>query len=836
MRAPSPQTTVQNRRARLTLGAAILIMVLCLSLATMDAVEVWNARGQDMRAAESETANLLEAVGSQVQDTFDVAGAMLVGVTHQLAIDGTGVAVRPALDHLMRAEVDSARPRIRSLAVIDPDGALIADSAPIEASERRYDDRAYFQFHLQHPGPEAHIGPPVLSRSDNLWIITLSRRVDRPDGSLLAIAIATIEIDYFRNYYDTFDIGPHGAILLANADGTMLLRRPYSDVNIGHDMSNASLFRDYLPKAPSGVALTRSSTDGVVRLNSYRRLDRYPLVVAAALAEDDILADWTREARYHLAGTATLLLATLALGIWVSFEFRHRLRAEGRAAQTAADYRLLADNSTDLILRLTLDGTCLYASPACLTLFGVPPEAVVGTNVVERRREAARFELRAAFRRLAEGEARSTVQIESRHLDGTILQLETNMQRARMEDGTHEIVAVVRDITERQAVALALQTARDEAVSANMAKSTFLATVSHEIRTPMNGILGFADILLRSELAPAQRRAATLIQDSGNSLLAILNDVLDLSKIEAGRLELERVPVCLPALADGAQSILRSQAEAKGLSLRLDLAPDLPDWVEGDPTRLRQILLNLLSNAIKFTDRGSVSLAISRVGLRLRFAVSDTGIGIGKPLQSQLFKQFSQLHRSTGRQYGGTGLGLAISKRLVEAMPEGEIGVESDEGKGATFWFEAALPATVAPTLATMAAPAGIGREPAHILVAEDLFINQAVIESILLDAGHTVRFASNGVEAVEAAGRERFDLILMDMEMPELDGIGATLAIRQMPGSMQQVPIIAVTANALESEARRCRDAGMNDHLTKPIDRAALLAVIDRWVAPKTA
>ncbi|HEV2676983.1 MAG TPA: ATP-binding protein [Aliidongia sp.] len=836
MHPSASQNTVTNRRERLTLGAAMLIMVFCLSLATMDAIEVWNARDRDMRAAESETANLLEAVGSHVQDTFDVAAAMLVGAAHRVVADGIEGDKREPLDALLRAEIDTARPRIRSLAVMAPDGTLVADSAPIE-TQRHYDDREYFQYHQQHPGAGLHIGPPILSRSDHLWILTLSRRVERRDGTLLAIAIATIEIDYFRTYYETFDIGPNGAILLANADGTMLVRRPFVDANVGRDMSNGSLFREYLPKAPYGVALTASSTDGVVRLNSYRRLNRYPLVVAAALAQDDILADWSREARIHLAGNAALLLLTLSLGIWVVMEFRHRLRTERRAAQSAADYRLLADNSSDPILRLTLDGICRYASPACRSLFGMAPEDFTGTNIIGLLSSSDQAPVRALLRQLAEEQERATIVIRARGIDRAPLQLEANMQRIRTEDGTLEIVAVLRDITERQAVAAALQTARDEAVNANLAKSTFLATVSHEIRTPMNGILGFADVLLRSDLGPDQRRAATLIQDSGNSLLAILNDVLDLSKIEAGRLELERMPVCLPALADGAVSILRSQAEAKNLSLRLELATDLPDWIEGDPTRLRQILLNLLSNALKFTDRGGVSLAITRVGNHLRFAVSDTGIGIGKSQQSQLFKQFSQLHRSTGRQFGGTGLGLAISKRLVEAMPDGEIGVESDEGRGAIFWFEVALPATVAP--APTAPSDGIEPAPAacaHILVAEDLFINQAVIESILLDAGHTVRFANNGREAVEAAGRESFDLILMDMEMPELDGIGATREIRQMSNAMNQVPIIAVTANALESEARRCREAGMNDHLTKPIDRLALLAVIDRWVAAKTA
>jgi CheY-like chemotaxis protein len=225
-----------------------------------------------------------------------------------------------------------------------------------------------------------------------------------------------------------------------------------------------------------------------------------------------------------------------------------------------------------------------------------------------------------------------------------------------------------------------------------------------------------------------------------------------------------------------------------------------------------------------------VTLSIRRADARLRFSVVDTGMGIAKDRQPLLFQQFSQLHRSSGRQLGGTGLGLAISKRLVEAMPDGRIGVESDEGAGATFWFEVALPTSAPPAPMADPAPIGTGGGAAHILVAEDLFINQAVIESILLDAGHTVRFASNGTEAVAAAGRERFDLILMDMEMPELDGIGATRAIRQLAGPTRDVPIIAVTANALDSEARRCQDAGMNDHLTKPIDRAELLAAIERW------
>jgi len=349
----------------------------------------------------------------------------------------------------------------------------------------------------------------------------------------------------------------------------------------------------------------------------------------------------------------------------------------------------------------------------------------------------------------------------------------------------------------------------------------------------MNGIIGLTDLLLDGTLAPEQRRRALLLKDSGNSLLAIINDILDVSKIEAGRLELERIPLSPATTVESAVAIVSLQAVAKGLEIKVELATDLPSSMLGDPTRLRQILLNLLTNAVKFTEQGQIHVRVGRetesATPKLRFEVADTGIGIPADRLNLLFQVFSQVDRSINRRFGGTGLGLAICKRLAEGMG-GTIGVNSRPGEGSVFWFTIDCVETQNSHAAASTAPDNAGGGKLRILVAEDLYVNQLVVEAMLGSAGHEVTLVRTGAEAVTAVGDGGFDLVLMDVEMPEMDGIAATRAIRSLGEPGGRIPIIALTANAMPEEMARCRAAGMNAHLAKPIDREALLRLIAQW------
>ena len=373
----------------------------------------------------------------------------------------------------------------------------------------------------------------------------------------------------------------------------------------------------------------------------------------------------------------------------------------------------------------------------------------------------------------------------------------------------------------------ALETSRLAEREANRAKSAFLANMSHEIRTPMNGIIGCTEILLDMSPSPEQRPYLSMLRDAEGLLLAIINDILDFSKLESAQITVEAVPVELASAVQGTASLLRTQAEDKGLALTTHVDAALPAWIVGDPMRLRQILLNLLGNAVKFTQTGGITLSADRREDRILFAVSDTGIGIAEHRRHLLFQDFSQVHDSVS--FGGTGLGLAISKRLVEAMG-GEIGVESEPGRGSRFWFTLPLsePETPAIEISSQAVPEG--GPSLDILVAEDVPVNQVIIDRMLTRAGHRVTLVDDGAAALAAVQSRPFDLVLMDMRMPGMDGVTATEEIRRLPGPEQAIPIIGLTANATPEDAARCRAAGMNDHMIKPVDRATLLRAVVAW------
>jgi signal transduction histidine kinase/CheY-like chemotaxis protein len=378
------------------------------------------------------------------------------------------------------------------------------------------------------------------------------------------------------------------------------------------------------------------------------------------------------------------------------------------------------------------------------------------------------------------------------------------------------------------------------AQAASAAKSSFLAMMSHEIRTPMNGVLGLASTLLDDDLRPPQRKVVEAIRDSGNDLLRILNDILDFSKLDASKMTFENVPFLPVALADGVVSILGVRAKAKGLRLVVQSGPWLPPGLQGDAGRIRQVLINLVSNAIKFTASGEVVVRVDCLShdeatAAMEWTVSDTGIGIATDRIGNLFGEFVQADNSISRRFGGTGLGLAISKRLIEQMG-GSIGVTSTPGQGSTFRVQLRLPIIAAPVDEIRQMPgqpagwdamrAALGRSP-RLLFAEDNATNQFVARRMLRDLDIHLDMVGNGSEAVEAASRIAYDVIFMDMQMPEMDGVTAARVIRSRGGALATVPIIALTANALPEDRQACLDAGMNQFLTKPVTREGMLTAL---------
>lgn len=373
----------------------------------------------------------------------------------------------------------------------------------------------------------------------------------------------------------------------------------------------------------------------------------------------------------------------------------------------------------------------------------------------------------------------------------------------------------------------------EAAAAASEAKSQFLAHMSHEIRTPLNGIIGIADLLSQSQLDDSQSQYLKTIRNSGEALLAIINDILDFSKIEAGKLELENTDFCLKELGQSLNDLFIAQLTEKQLEFKFTLDPELPEYIKGDPLRLKQILLNLIGNSLKFTSTGGVYVHVKAVqsqpDLRIEFNVTDTGIGIPDDKQKVLFQAFTQVDSSTTRKYGGTGLGLQISKRLVELM-NGEIHVESQQGQGSSFIFTIDMGKGSKPQeseiehLTTNRPSSDI-----RVLVAEDNKTNQVVIRAMLKKLGYAFDIFENGQEAINALNHNQYDIVLMDCQMPVLDGLEATRDIRKSP-QWKALPIIALTAGATDKEQTECEAAGMNDFLSKPITIGVLESTLKKW------
>lgn len=516
----------------------------------------------------------------------------------------------------------------------------------------------------------------------------------------------------------------------------------------------------------------------------------------------------------------------------VTQDVTDRERAVDRLQQSETRYRLLADRASDIIVIYGVDGIVRYISPSIEPATGVQPEALVGWPVTDLILAEDVPALAERFKTIVKTPVGMPIEgfryRSASHRDAPRW-FEARTTLIRDEDGrVVEFQDVVRDITATKALEDELIAARDVAEAGARTKSEFLANMSHELRTPLTSVIGFSGLLQGSRNLPeAERKYADRIATASEALLSVINDILDYSKLEADAVDLDPQAFDPRALVEASTAILEGQCRDKGLALETVIDDRLPGLLMGDEGRLRQVMLNLLSNAVKFTPAGTVRLAMTVAEGRLRVAVTDSGIGMAPEKIAVLFDRFSQADASTTRVYGGTGLGLAISRRLLEMMG-GEIGAESRPGEGSTFWFEiplceAGAGAEVASMdAADLAVDCGL-----RILMADDAAPNRELVTAILGGLGLSLDTVCNGAEAVEAVRTGVYDLVLMDVHMPVMDGLNATRAIRAMGGAAGRIPIVALTANIQPEQVLRCREAGMDGHVGKPIQVGDLLTAL---------
>ena len=805
-----------------------------------------------VQAVEGDLVASLEKVDILLQVSVDE-------LHHQLASGGLVAETAEAFLATQRTR----HQLITGLLFYDADGNAVYGRQGKSGPETSNRDREYFVQLRDNPTAGLLITKALFGRVTGKWVIILARRVNNSDGSFAGVVLASLALENIEARFADLKLGSHGSIAMRSKDMSLIVRHPIvKDVADYGATTLSDELKQALARAPAYGSYVSGATsiDGIRRLHAYRYNPEFSFYINVGIARDDYLAGWTTQLQIALLiGLAFLALSALAL--------KQIHRYASRLAERERFLRSIFETSDGAIFFVDPSGRITHANERMAEMWGYPLGELVGAEYVMLVHPDEREIGRERMKKLMASETPFVRnQREYVRKDGSVFWGLLCGRQLRGDGGQFiGLVGLIADVSEQKAAlteveryrshleelvdarTAELNIAKDAAEGASRAKSSFLANMSHEIRTPMNAIVGLTHLLKRDQLLPQQADKLQKIANAADHLLSILNDILDISKIESGKLRLEYAPFRVVDLLEHLISISAERAEAKNLSFRTHFS-ELPPLLVGDRLRLSQALLNFISNAIKFTAHGSISLRATLLnedqnGFLARFEVKDSGIGIDREAQARLFTAFEQADNSTTRKYGGTGLGLAITRRLAELMG-GEVGVDSEPGVGSTFWMSArftrAQLGSMRPDIITsQAAPETLLKTPHYaalrILLVEDDLINQEIArEMLMVGAGLDLTVAANGKLAVNLLKDEKFDLILMDLLMPEMDGISATREIRQLPG-YAQTPIIAMTANAFDEDRARCIAAGMNDHIPKPVNPDQLFNILLKWL-PRSA